>query len=297
MVPVHRFDQNVRGEVDRDIAPQALWSLSETPAGRLVFGRDELFGAFAEASNPDTRARGLRMLRSDPDASEGMLLNYEVVQRLVQLRANAAGLVRIPISASPGDLIEFVRISAALAGHPTPPIFASPGVAAGETTPEASARDRAMQLMGSLNETAQSSLLWLYFEEDSVLTEADQIALEMLIETSFSQPALRVVLAGCEGVATPGESFTTPGMAIGSAAAGMIDVPVQPFSLTDVRLCLQRAYRALGRPEEPDDALNMLIQLTALSGINDFNGRYPLSAYPVAEQGLRRLLWPEEILP
>jgi hypothetical protein len=290
-VPSERFVDAVRPLIEKDVAPPALWSLSETPAGPIVFGRDDLFEAFAEAAGPTSRARGLRLLRADDDTADAMALNFQIVQRLVQLRPGRATLVRVPLSAGDEDVLDVLSQAARAAGVDADLPLAGEGVTPGDTTPEASIRDRAIRFLSALNQAADQSQVWLYFEQDTPLSGLNLVTLEMIVEAAFSQPSIRLVLAGCESVATPGEVFDTPGMAVAAVAAGIIDVPVQAFTAADVRLCLQRAWAALGKPELSAEASNSLVEHVILQGIPPFNARFVLSRYGAVEKRLHDLIW------
>lgn len=291
LVPVELFADEIRQIISNDVAPQTVWSLTETPGGRLIFGRDELFGAMAGASQQGARAQGVRILRAAPESADGMALCRQIVERLVQLRPDRI-LLYVPASVLGMDPFGSLRAEARASGFEVPESVPGAGVDDGDTTPEATMRERAINLMTALNAATGGAQLWIYLEQDVELIDPTRIGLEMLIEAAFSQPNLKLVLAGFETLSTPGESFETPGLALGAGAPGLIEAPLREFSAADVRICLERARRGLGMPERSPAQIDAIVKDVLLAHLPSFNGRYALPLYRQVETRLHNILWP-----
>lgn len=219
-VPVRLFRAPLLEAITRDLAPARMWSLDGTPDGPLVIGRQTLFGGFAAARRPAARIRGVWSLRGNPDAAaSGIGFTFRIVEALAA-RDTAVRLCRISFERAMGadaahDFAELVRTRAAASGvRVDPDAFAErPGVARGQTAPEAVGADQGRRLVRALDAAAGADGLQLWFFLDHpqvVFGDAIRAAFDGFVDELLRATNLRIVIAGYESVGIPGHHFGTP---------------------------------------------------------------------------------------
>nr|WP_281371619.1 trypsin-like peptidase domain-containing protein [Petropleomorpha daqingensis] len=296
LVPIGRFLSDLEPLVADDVAPTTLWSLDGSDAA-LVIGRDLFFQAVA-AAGPDSRVRGLRIKRNDPAGpTTGLAFSAEMLGRVLQRRGPEHTVVRVGFDRLVADLVDDVRERVIAAGLPLPEIAPAPAVAPGAAPPEAAARDRAALLAVAVDAAAAQAgrTVWFFFDNPSVaLSEAARLALDGFVAAALRRPRLRLVVAGFETVALPGQEFPAP-PAAGAGPPGLVVEFLGGFRRSDVVDVLTRAAEdLLGAPANPP--VVEAFADVALQGLASFNGLYAAEDLPTVAERVRPALdtWRED---
>lgn len=263
-VPLARVIDRIRPIVASDVSPTSLWSLDDTADGLLVIGRDRLFEAVDELLKPTTMARGIRLYRTAQEGEDdGLDASYRIIRRLLQLRTDDIRLLRIGSDPLKRDLLQTLAQEAATAGLAVAIPPDHPGVRDGDTTPEATIRDRAARLAADLQAAAGDRPLWIHVQDDADgLTLSEQIQLEAFTEAVLVQPSLRIIVAGFEAMGTAGETFDSQGQALGAVAPGLLRDVIRSPGPQEVRIFIRRVREALGQAVDPDEARTIADTLT-----------------------------------
>jgi hypothetical protein len=116
------------------------------------------------------------------------------------------------------------------------------------------------------------------------VSDATRLAFEGFVAGALVQPRLRLVIAGFETIALPGQEFAAPAAAAG--APGFVVEYLGGFTRPDVMNLLTRATRELnGRPAVPAVIENIADRV--LGKLQPFNGVYPDSALEEVATELR----------
>lgn len=283
-VPLERFVDRAREVVTADIAPPSLWSSDDTSDGRLVIGRRSLFQSFAAAAG-NGRVRGIHVKRTDPEDEAGQLeFTYEILQSLVA-RDPASRICRVTLGTLIDDIpAEIIRRVADI-GLPVSGIAERPGVATGETAPEAVGADRGARAADMVGRAAADAgvRLWLFFDQPSVsFGDEQRSALEGFISRLLRTKHLRVVVAGLEAAAVPGQDYY-PGVPMTDGAAGLMVDYIRGFGRADIVIALKTAASAARR--DLGDVKATALADEALAGLPSANGTYaPSLSATVAER-------------
>ncbi|WP_448625263.1 trypsin-like serine peptidase [Geodermatophilus sp. URMC 64] len=276
LVPLSRFLADLRPLVAADTGPTALWSLDGTESGALVLGRDLFFEAVAAARDATGRVRGLRLKRRDVAAggTTGLAFSHDLLSRLLHRHGAGSTLVRIGFDELVTDLVADICRRVTAAGLPLHPLPDPAGP--GPVTPESAARDRTRQLAAAVEEAAAAAgrTVWFFFDNPSVaLSESARLLLDGFVAAALLQPHLRLVVAGFETVALPGQEFAAPSAATGAGPPGLVVEYLGGFPRGAVLDFLARAHADLtGRPADP--AVLDQIADRALTPLTSFNGIY-----------------------
>ena len=277
LVPISRFVDELRPLVAADLAPKSLWSLDGTHTGPLVIGRETFFETIA-ATGDDGRVRGLRIKRAGVSVgTTGLAFSYELLTRVLRRREVDHVLVRIPIDDVVPDLVELIHGRVTASGLPAARPPAAPGPDVDDASPERTAAERTRQLAGAVEEAAANArrTVWLFFDSPSVpLTQSARLLLEGFVAAALRQPHLRLVVAGFETVALPGQEFPTPSAALGPGPPGLVVEFLGGFTRRHVLDFLARAHRDLAH----SDANRLVLDEIAdrlLAPLTPFNGVYP----------------------
>jgi hypothetical protein len=294
LVPLSLFVAGLRSQIEKDIAPDTLWSLDGTESGAFVIGRDLFFQAVAAAGGEGSRIRGLRVKRRDLGAgTTGLAFSHEVLTQLLTRRGVGHTLVRVTLDEFVTDLVPEIQRRVRAAGLPLQDPAASPGVSLGAAAPEGAARDRAATLAGTIEgEAAAAGLtVWLFFDNPSVaIAEPARLALEGFVAAALVQPHLRLVVAGFETVPLPGQEFPAPSAALGAGPPGLVVEYLGGFTRSDVLDFLTRAGQDLtGQPPLPATIGQTADEL--LAPLPAFNGIYREADLETLVTGLRSRLW------
>jgi hypothetical protein len=291
LVPIARFLADLAPLVADDVAPTTLWSLDGSDDA-LVIGRDLFFQAVAAAGADDSRVRGLRIKRNDPAGpTTGLAFSAEMLGRVLQRRGPEHTVVRVAFDRLVPDLVDDLRERVVAAGLPLPEIAPAPAVAPGAAAPEGAARDRAALLAVAVDAAAARAgrTVWFFFDNPSVaLSEPARLALDGFVAAALRRPRLRLVVAGFETVALPGQEFPAP-PAPGAGSPGLVVEFLGGFRRTDVVDVLTRATEdLLGAPENP--AVVEAFADVALQGLASFNGLFAADDLPTVAERLRPAL-------
>jgi V8-like Glu-specific endopeptidase len=292
-VPAERFVDSIREIVERDVAPPTLWSLDGTPEGPLVIGRSPFFRAIAAAGDPQGRVRGVRIKRTNLDAtSTGLGYSHDILQQLLLRRGPDHRLVRIELDEVIDDLVAGIRSKARLIGLDLPdPTADEAGIAPGQAPPETTIKNRAENLAAAIEAAAAGlgATVWMFFDNPSVLLkDASLLAIESFVGAALAKPHLRLVIAGMETVSLPGAEFLGPPAAEGDRSPGLIVDIVGEFRRADVLDLLALASREL--TGDVDDAKLDWSVDTALVGLANTNGLYDPDLLPEVASRLRPAL-------
>ena len=277
LVPVDRFLDSIRPEIENDIIPPALWSLDGTINGQMVVGRDLFFQAVSAAAHPASRVRGVRVKRLDvAQGNAGLAFSLEMLTKTLARNPGVHRTIRISFEPPYTDLIDDITRRAIAAGFNIPAVAAGAGVRAGETTLEAALNDRARTLAAQLDAAAAEGagqLIWLLFDNPPAgLSDAERFALEAFLGAALKLPQLRLVIAGFETVPTPGEEFATAGVFNVEGAPGLVVEYFGLFNRGDVEKLLDRACQDLGLTVDQSVVANRTNEI--LLGIAALNGQY-----------------------
>jgi hypothetical protein len=277
LVPLSRFIDDLRPLVEADLAPKALWSLDGTHAGPLVIGRETFFETVAATGADNGRVRGLRIKRADVSGgTTGLAFSYDLLARVLQRREADHTLVRIPIDDLVTDLVEVIHSRAAATGLRIADLRPSPGTNLDQGSPERTAGERTRLLAGALEEAAATAgrTVWLFFDTPSVtLTQSARLLLDGCVAAALRQPHLRLVVAGFETVALPGQEFMAPSAAVGPGPPGLVVEFLGGFTRRHVLDFLTRAHRDLARTD-PDPLVLDAVADRVLARLASFNGVY-----------------------
>jgi Trypsin-like peptidase domain len=277
LVPLSRFIDDLRPLVAADLAPKALWSLDGTHTGPLVIGRETFFEAVAATGADDGRVRGLRIKRADVSGSTtGLAFSYDMLAAVLQRREANHTLVRIPIDGLVTDLVEVIHSRVAATGLPVADVQAAAGTAADQGSPERRAGERGRLLAGAMEEAAATAgrTVWLFFDTPSVtLTQSARLLFEAVVASALRQPHLRLVVAGFETVALPGQEFMAPTAAVGPGPPGLVVEFLGGFTRRQVLDFLTRACRDLARVD-PNPLVIEAAADRVLARLASFNGVY-----------------------
>jgi hypothetical protein len=275
LVPACRFWSDLQRIVANDVAPPGMWSLDGTPDGELVIGRQGFFQAFA-AARRNRRVRGIRIRRADAAGDLGGLpFSYHMLNRLVA-RSAELGLMRVSFEKLTADIADEIARRATDAGFPVGPIVSAPGVAEGQSAPEAVGADRGRRTAALLNQEAERRKLqlWVFIDHPAItFGDAARATLEAFIDAALNLDNLRLVVAGYEAVALPGQDFFEEPVDSPSGDHGLMTEMLTGFRRSDVRVMLKDAVAAADRTisEERLDEL----EEDALADLANVNGLYP----------------------
>ncbi|WGM37670.1 trypsin-like peptidase domain-containing protein [Caulobacter sp. NIBR1757] len=276
MVPFNRFPQDLLRRIADDAVPNVLWSLDGTANTPLVIGRDSFFTAYAAASRPASRVRGLWIKRADALRDQsGLPFSYEMLDKMTA-RSPATRVVRIGFDGLVDDLPGEVARRVSEAGFPVAAPDPRDGAGAGQTEPEAVVADRARRLVMAMDEVARNAgaRLWLFLDHPVVLFgEEARWAMGALIDQALRADNLRLVIAGYEAVQMPGAQFQNRFEADSAPGPpGLMMEYLTGFSRPDVKLLIERAIdglRAAASPERIDELAD-----EALDGLLEVGGLY-----------------------
>lgn len=286
MVPINLFIDDLRPWVEQDSAPDTVWSTDGTAAGQYIIGRQDFFHAFAASVRKEGRIRGLRIKRSDAAADlTGIPFSYAMLEQLVTPRPDMR-VARVSFDQVIDDLPKEIVRRAEQAGISGGSVTAGAGVDAGHSAPESVEADKGRQAAEDLDRRAgeQKVKLWIFFEHPSVVFGDEQrSALEGFLERALRLPNLRLVIAGFEAVALPGQEFRSASEADGAGPPGLLVEYLTGFRPHDVEAFLGRAAEAIGYPL-PLAAIRQYTR-DALFGVEHVNGVYdPWRAGEVASR-------------
>ncbi|MDP8993740.1 MAG: serine protease, partial [Pseudomonadota bacterium] len=291
LVPASRFPQDLRDLIAADEAPPAMWSLDGTAEGDYVIGRSDFFGAFAAASRPGGRARGIRIKRIHAAGDvTGLPFSYLMLEQLVA-RSPELRLIRVSFETVVPDFADEVARRAAAIGIDVGTIAEAPGVASDETTPEAIAVDRARRVARLLDSELGSRCLrlWVFLDHPSVaFGEELRAAFEGFVDEALRLEQIRLVVAGFEAAGVPGEQFRSGPEALSEGSAGLVTEYLTGFSQVDVERFVRLAAEGLGRKISDERVAELveeaLLDLPASAGIYE-----PWRAADVAQRLRPRL--------
>ncbi|MDP5181596.1 trypsin-like peptidase domain-containing protein [Blastococcus sp. BMG 814] len=290
LVPLSRFAADLRPLVEDDVAPRSLWSLDGTATGALVIGRDVFVHAVAAAGDERSRVRGVRVKRRETTGgTTGLNFSHHLLGGLLARRGAGQVIVRVSFDELVRDLVEDIRGRVAGTGLPLADLPPSPGLEVGLASPEAAARDRARLLAAAVEAAAAAAgrTVWFFFDTPSVVVpEPARLLLEGFVAAALRKPHLRLVVAGFETLALPGEEFATASAAAVAGPPGLVVEYLGGFTRADVLDLLTRAHEDLtGRPPlvEVVDA----VADPVLAPLRDFNGVYAASDLPAVAAALR----------
>lgn len=249
LVPASRFPAKLREMIAADEAPPQAWSLDGTAHGPLVLGRREFFTAFAAASRPAGRIRGIRVRRVDAEAdTTGIPFTYLMLEYLVARGVDLRSL-RIGFEADIRNFTDEVVRRAAVAGFDLGPIAAAQGVEADQTTLEAAASDRARRAAILLDAAAAKACvrLWVFLEHpSSVFGDSLRVGFEAFVAQALRLDNLRLVVAGYEALTVPGQEFQFADEADREGQPGLLTEFLDGFRRSDVEHLLMTAASNLG---------------------------------------------------
>ncbi|PZN95508.1 MAG: hypothetical protein DCF31_06220 [Alphaproteobacteria bacterium] len=285
LVPTAKFYDRILPVVTTDLAPPRMWSLDGTPDGEFVIGRQSFFEAFALARG-NGRVRGIRVKRADAAGNlAGLAFSFAMLDRMTA-RSPDTRQCRISFETLIPDLANDILRRAAAVGFECAAIEDRPGVAAGQSAPEAVGADRGRRAAAALDATAAAvgRQLWLFIDHPAIaFGDAMRAELEGFIDQALKLPNLRLVVAGFEAVAIPGLEFQTPPNPPDIGAPGLMTDYVTGFGESDVRLFLADAAAAAGKSPSAERVAE-LVQM-GLAGLDEVNGIYsPWAARQVAER-------------
>lgn len=292
-VPAELFVDDVLEFVSKDVAPTTLWSLDGTPTGPLVVGRNPFFRAVAAAGDPTGRVRGVRIKRTDLDAtSTGLAFSHDILQQLLARRGPDHRLLRIELDQVINDLVAGIRSRARLIGLAVPePLVDEAAVAPGQAPPETTIKNRAENLAAALEAAAATigSTVWVFVDNPSVLlSEASRLTIESFVGAALSKPHLRLVIAGLETASLPGAEFLGPPTADGDRSTGLIVDFIGEFRRADILDLLTVA--SLELTGDVDGAKLGAWVDTAVVGLANTNGLYDPTLLPEVVSRLRTAL-------
>lgn len=292
-VPAQRFVDDILEIIRRDVAPPTLWSLDGTPKGTLVIGRNPFFQAVAAAGDNGGRVRGVRIKRTNiSSASTGLSFSYSVLGQLLTRRGAEHRLVRIAQDRIVDDFAADMRRRVQQSGLDLPVLPVDQvGMAAGQQLPEATIKERAVNLAAAAETaaTAAGETLWLFIDNPMVpLTDEARLTLESFVGAALTKPHLRLVIAGLETVAFPGVEFAGPPSSDAEGPPGLVVEFIGDFQRADILDLLTLASRDLTGVTD-QDKLAWIADLV-LSRLENINGLYDPSLLPTITERLRLAL-------
>jgi hypothetical protein len=274
LVPTAQFLEHVRAVVTKDEAPPRMWSLDGTAEGEFVIGRQAFFTSFA-AARGDGRVRGIRVKRSDAAADlSGLPFSFRMLERMLA-RSAATRLCRLSFETLVPDLADEIARRASDTGIPIDPLAAAPGVAAGESAPEAVGADRGRRVAIATSQQAEKLDIQLWFSIDHpaiAFGDEARAVLEAFIDQAMLLPRLRLLIAGFEAVALPGLEFENPPTPGEQGPPGLMTEILTGFAASDVRLFLTDAAAAANKILS-NERLEELIAI-GLEDLEEINGIY-----------------------
>ncbi|GJE72619.1 hypothetical protein CHKEEEPN_4176 [Methylorubrum podarium] len=285
LVPVNVALDQLRTCVDRDVAPEIVWSLD----GEIVVGRDRFFEAAAAAASADTRVRGIRVKRQDVDRQgpTGLGFTARLLEHLLARRPGFHRLIEVGFAASETDLPAQIAWHAGLDPQ-VATIRPASGVGPGEATPAASAREVAQVLCSALDEAAGQArkLFWIYVANpDRSLAPRERLDLEAFLAAVIFRPNLRVVVAGLETLVTPATEFSSLALAREGVPGFVVEVFGQ-VDILDVENVLRWAGDEIKAGHSDDQTALMARQ--ALAGFRPHNGRYATGDLPGITRAIKK---------
>lgn len=274
LVPASLFYERLREIVANDQAPPRMWSLDGTPNGEFVIGRQALFEAFATVRRYP-RVRGIRIKRADAAGDlSGLPFSYRILEQLVARRTDLR-LIRLSFEALVEDIADEIARRATAAGIAVDPIAPAAGVADGQSAPEAVGADRGRRVAALIDAKAAELGVeaWIFIDHPAIaFGDAPRSALEAFIDSSIRLDRIRLVIAGFEAVALPGQDFYAPPDPPDAGARGLINEILAGFRPSDVRLFLTDAAADAGKTVS-DERLDELVD-DALDGLPNVNQIY-----------------------
>jgi hypothetical protein len=275
MVPTSYFLDQLRPIVANDEAPAKMWSLDETPAGEFVIGRQNFFAFFAAAKrNP--RVRGIRVKRADAAGDlSGLQFTYLMADRLTA-RSPEMRLMRISFEALVPDVANEIARRASAAGIPVDEIKAAPGVADGQSAPEAVGADRGREAALRIDRVAglRGLQAWIVVDHPAIAFGDEQRStLEAFIDQSINLENIRLIIAGFEAVPLPGQEFYSIPNPDAEGSRGLLTEILVGFQRSDVRAFLIDAATAAG-VTLTDERIDTMAD-RAIAGLSNDNGIYP----------------------
>lgn len=289
LVPACRFMERIRGFIDADVAPRFLWQLDE----EIVVGRDQFFEAVHAAARPRSRIRGIRVKRLSAEAqgAHGLAFSITLLRQVLERQPGAHQLVEVGFAALHDDLLADVAERAGLA-----PVAAGLGLKPGETSPQAVAKARAEALAEALEarEAAEGGgrLCWFFFHDPGRSLSADERrALEEFWGAAIRRPHLRVVVAGCELIATPGAELA----GVAPEEEGEPGFVVEIFGgveARDIAHVIELAAAQFGHPlAEGEVELRVADIMRVGGGVRAVNGRYGPQGVEAIKAAISADLW------
>ena len=275
MVPTSYYLDQLRPIVANDEAPARMWSLDETPEGEFVIGRQDFFAAFA-AARRNPRVRGIRVKRAKAAGDlSGLSFSYLMAERLTA-RSPEMRLMRISFEALVPDVANEIARRATGAGIPVGKIKPAPGVADGQSAPEAVGADRGREAAIRIDRIAglRGLQAWVFIDHPAIAFGDEQRStLEAFIDQSINLENIRLIIAGFEAVPLPGQEFYSIPNPNAEGGRGLLTEILEGFGRSDVRAFLILAANAAG-VTLTDDRLDLMAD-RAIAGIENDGGIYP----------------------
>ena len=285
LVPAARFYEPLREIVANDEAPPRMWSLDGTPEGEFVIGRQAFFEAFSTVRRYP-RVRGIRIKRANAAGDlSGLPFSYQILEQLVARRTDLR-LMRLSFEALVDDVANEIARRATAVGIEVAPIPTKAGVADGQSAPEGVGADRGRRVAALIDAKAAELGIevWIFIDHPAIaFGDGPRSILEAFVDACIRHDHIRLVIAGFEAVALPGQDFYGPPDPPDVGVRGLINEILAGFRPSDVRLFLTDAAAAAGKTVS-DERLDELVE-EALDELSNSNGVYePWVAADVAER-------------
>lgn len=274
MVPAQQFYDQLRAIIANDEAPTRMWSLDGTPQGEFIIGRQGFFDAFAMVRN-NPRVRGIRIKRANAAGDlSGLPFSYHLTDRMTS-RSPEMRLIRLSFEAVVPDVADEIARRATDAGIAVDPVGPKAGVAEDQSAPEAVGADRGRRVAAAIDRKAAELGLqaWVFIDHPAIVfSDGPRSALEAFIDASIQHENIRLVIAGFEAVALPGQDFYEAPDPVGEGGRGLMVEFLDGFRPSDVRLFVIDAASAAGKSpsnERIDEIVN-----DALDGLPNDNQVY-----------------------
>lgn len=272
LVPFSQFSDNERflEIIAADVPPKRLWSLTDTPEGHFVIGRDAYFKALNAISSKTTLGlRGVWIRRSRESRKEGLGFSFDIAAKYLEIHEVPHDIEHVEVGGATVDLL--TKIHARFFGSGER-LEAHAGVATDETTGAAHDEDRARQLAGKLAKYAREKKrsIWLYFEDPGGdLVHDTQLQLEHLAREILLQDDIYLILSGFE---TYEFQVNRVGHveALQPGTRALVSEQLVYFTQQDVEATLRAAVSASGLHWENGIITHETVQI--LNGFNAVNG-------------------------
>jgi len=271
LVPYSQFSGNesFKEIIEADVPPARLWSLTDTPDGHFIIGRDDYFRALNSIlSQNEIRPRGVWIRRSREMRKVGLSFSFDVAAKYLRIREVPHLIKRVQINAETNDLL--VRVTERFFGTGES-LEAHTGVATDETTGAAHDEDIARQLAERLARLAQETgrSIWLYLEDPGGdLLRDIQLQLEHLAREILLQDDVYLILSGFETYELQVNRVDRL-ETLQPDARAMFSEYLIHFTLSDVEATLKAATSAMGLQWEDQVIEHEVVQ--TLAGIDAVN--------------------------